>query len=179
MKPIRSLIVVVVAALALAACGSSSSSTAGSSTAGGSAPTPTPTPSSQCSPTPCAVDHGLTLAASLGNDNVTPGQYDNVPAGSYIVQVNVSYSYASSESSSQNISPFDFQIQNPTGNQTNQALLFDTAGCDNNFNSQSLAPGGHAGPFSVCFETTGSPGDKLILIWTPNLFSSPHKLPLN
>lgn len=177
-KRFRVVILAVGAALLLAACGSSSTSTAGSGT-GSTAPTPTPTPSAACSPMPCAVDNDLTVAASLGNGNVTPGQYDTVPAGSYIVQVNVSYAHSTSAGQPANISPFDFQLQNPAGNQTDQELLFDTPGCDNDFNSQGLAPGGHAGPFSICFVTMGSPGDKLILIWTPDLFSNPIMIPLN
>lgn len=179
MKPVRYAVIAAVAALLLAACGGSTSGTGTAAGTGTGGSASTPTPSSQCSPMPCAVDQDLTVTAKLENGNVTPGQYDTVPAGSYIVQVSVSYMHSNTAGQPASISPFDFELQNPTGNQTDQELLFSTSGCDNDFNSQKLAPGGTAGPFNICFVTTGSPGDKLILIWTPDLFSSPIMIPLN
>lgn len=171
------------ACLLLVACGSSPAVSGASNTPGGNAdpasttaPTATPAPkAAACSPAPCATENGVTVSATLANNNLPASQYDEVPAGARIVVVNVTLKNAGNQSAGFN--PFDFKLQD-NNVQSNQAFLMDSQ-CQS-WSAVTVTPGGTAGPQVLCFTPVGAATDHVALVWQPSFsLSGSATIPLN
>lgn len=128
-----------------------------------------------CTPAPCAEYEGATLSFQIAVPNVQPGQYDpTIPPGSYYISISLSVKNQGTQPV--NVNPYDFKLQDPSGAQKSASYYGETC---NNFDAESVAPGGDVGPLPMCFNPSGNPGDKLILIWDPDPLAGPAQIALN
>lgn len=175
------VVMFLVAALLMAACATSPRvSNAPTNPPGNPNATAIPTPtypqaSTSCNPAPCAEYQGATLSFKIANPNVQQGQYDSpIPPGSYYIVLTLSVNNQGTQPV--NVNPYDFKLQDPSGAQKSASYYGETC---NNFDAESIAPGGNVGPLPMCFNPSGNPGDKLILLWDPDPLAGPAQIDLN
>lgn len=123
-----------------------------------------------CAPAPCADYHGFVLKVTAVNRNFQPGPggVDTPGAGFHIVRVTITFDDIIGEHGYNE--GFDLSLVDATGAvQDNLGAVYGE-GCPTFLPSaQDMAPGGHAGPFTICYPAGGSPSGPLALAWTPDV----------
>ena len=125
-----------------------------------------PAVDSGCAPAPCAVKDGFEIDVTGVDRNVPPGQFATPEAGNHYVVVHVRA--VNHSSSSEGFNPLDFSLIDSAGAKHSTTVISDAPDCEI-WSAVDVAPGGHYGPKSLCFEASGPTSAALKLAWAPAL----------
>lgn len=120
-----------------------------------------------CTPAPCATYMGVALLVDRVEKNFAPA-----PNGFHYARVTVSYRDTSGEH--QTGPGYELALRDAVGvwQRTGNWLVGDTPqGCIGPVSGppdETLAPGGSAGPYGICFKVGGDAQASLLLAWEPS-----------
>lgn len=140
-------------------------------------PLPIPSASAQpvvtglppCGPAPCADYQGFVLQVAAVKRDLYPGAggMDTPGPGFHLVRVTISFSDVTGEHGYNE--GFDLSLIDSTGTAQSGLSTGDGQGCPTFLPvAQDMAPGGHSGPFDVCYPAGGPVRGPLTLAWTPD-----------